>query len=198
MTGTEKILRHIADQAGGEAEQIMAKAREEAAELERGAKAERDEILAAARQQGEAILADARERAQVSAATKKRRTLLEARGALVKEALDNAWENILKLPDNEYFAFLYTQLDKQNLAREGELSLNSRDLKRMPVDFEDKIAKAAKKQKGNLTLSGKASNIEGGFILHYGGVEENCSLEAIFESEADVLKDAVRAVLFEG
>lgn len=197
MSGTDKILRHIADQARQEAAGIMDKAKEEADLLEERARGEREEILAAARQQGEAILAEARERAQVTAATKKRRTLLAARGALVKEALDKAWESILAMPDAEYFDFLYTQLDKQNLAREGVLLLNAKDLARRPADFEKKIGAAAEKQKGKLSLSEKAAEIEGGFILSYGGIEENCSLEALFESEADVLKDAVRAVLFE-
>ena len=197
MTGTEKILRHIADQADGEAAAIMEKAREEAARLEQKAKAEREEILADARRQGEVILEEARERSEVTAAAYKRRTLLAARGALVKEALDKAWENILALPDQEYFEFLYAQLDKQDLNRDGQLALNERDLERRPADFEKKIAAAAEKQKGTLVLAGFPADIKGGFILQYGGVEENCSLEAIFESEADILKDAVRAVLFE-
>ena len=197
MSGTDKILRHIADQAEKEAGVILDQARREAEKLEAHAKGEREEILAAARQQVEAILAEARERAQVSAATQKRRTLLAARGALVKEALDKAWENILALPEAEYFAFLYAQLDKQDLAREGVLLLNEKDFGRRPADFEEKIAAAAKKQQGKLSLSQETAPIAGGFVLNYGGIVENCSLEAIFESEADVLKDAVRAVLFE-
>ncbi len=197
MSGTEKILQHIAEQAGQEVQEILNKAQTEAKRLEAQAQTARQEEMEAVRQQGEAILAEARERAQVTAATKKRRTLLAARGALVKEALDKAWESILAMPDAEYFDFLYTQLDKQNLAREGVLLLNAKDLARRPADFEKKIGAAAEKQKGKLSLSEKAAEIEGGFILSYGGIEENCSLEALFESEADVLKDAVRAVLFE-
>ncbi|MBO4837917.1 MAG: V-type ATP synthase subunit E [Lachnospiraceae bacterium] len=197
MTGTEKILRHIADKAGGEAAAIMEKAREEAARLEEKARAEREEILADAEKQGRDIVDAARERSEVTAAAYKRRTLLATRGALVKEALDKAWENILALPDQEYFDFLYTQLDKQDLGRDGQLCLNAKDLERRPADFEEKIAAAAARQKGTLVLGGFPADIAGGFILQYGGVEENCSLEAIFESEADVLKDAVRAVLFE-
>ena len=61
MNGTDKILRHIADQARQEAAGIMDKAKEEAARLEERARGEREEILAAARQQGE--LAKDREQA---------------------------------------------------------------------------------------------------------------------------------------
>lgn len=197
MSGTEKILQHIAEQAGQEVQEILNKAQTEAKRLEAQAQAARQEEMDEVRQQGEAILAEARERAQVASVTYKRRTLLAARGALVKEAMDKAWESILAMPDTEYFDFLYAQLDKQNLAREGILLLNAKDLARRPADFEKKIGAAAEKQKGKLSLSEKAAEIEGGFILSYGGIEENCSLEALFESEADVLKDAVRAVLFE-
>ena len=197
MSGTEKILQHIAEQAGQEVQEILNKAQTEAKRLEAQAQAARQEEMDEVRQQGERLLEAARERAQVAAVTYTRRTLLAARGGLVKEALDKAWESILAMPDTEYFDFLYTQLDKQNLAREGVLLLNAKDLARRPADFEKKIGAAAEKQKGKLSLSEKAAEIEGGFILSYGGIEENCSLEALFESEADVLKDAVRAVLFE-
>ena len=197
MSGTEKILQHIAEQAGQEVQEILNKAQTEAKRLEAQAQAARQEEMDEVRQQGERLLEAARERAQVAAVTYKRRTLLAARGGLVKEALDKAWESILAMPDTEYFDFLYTQLDKQNLAREGVLLLNAKDLARRPADFEKKIGAAAEKQKGKLSLSEKAAEIEGGFILSYGGIEENCSLDALFESEADVLKDAVRAVLFE-
>nr|MBQ6242920.1 V-type ATP synthase subunit E [Lachnospiraceae bacterium] len=197
MTGTEKILRHIADQASGEAAKIMESAREEAARLEEKAKAEREEILTAAQKQGVRILTDAEERSRVTAEAYKRRAVLAVRGKLIQEALDKAWEKILSLPDQEYFAFLYGQLEKQDLNREGELCLNEKDLERRPADFEAKIAEAAARQKGSLVLGGFPAEIAGGFILKYGGIEENCSLEALFESESDVLKDAVRAVLFE-
>ena len=48
----------------------------------------------------------------------------------------------------------------------------------------------------SLTLSDQPANIGGGFLLNYGGSLENCSVEAILESEEDALKDRIRAVLF--
>ena len=37
--------------------------------------------------------------------------------------------------------------------------------------------------------------IDGGFILVYGGVEENCSIEALFYAEQERLQDKVQAFL---
>ncbi|MBP3729390.1 MAG: V-type ATP synthase subunit E [Lachnospiraceae bacterium] len=198
MTGTEKILQHIADQAREEAGAILQKAREEAQALEKAAAEKRDQMMEETERQGKVLLEETRERSQVAAETYKRRTLLAARGTLVKEALDKAYQQILEMPPEEYFRFLYTQLAKQDLGRSGLLCLNEKDLARLPEDFEEIIGEAAKKQGGTLRLSREAVPIDAGFLLDYGGIQENCSLEAIFESEADILKDAVRAVLFEG
>ena len=38
--------------------------------------------------------------------------------------------------------------------------------------------------------------MNGGFVLAYGGIEENCSIDALFEERADALSDAVRKILF--
>ena len=38
--------------------------------------------------------------------------------------------------------------------------------------------------------------MDGGFILCYGGIEENCSFDAIFDSAREHLQDAVQRILF--
>ncbi len=42
----------------------------------------------------------------------------------------------------------------------------------------------------------EARNIDNGFILAYGGIEENCSIEAMFAEKRDELRDQVRKILF--
>ena len=50
--------------------------------------------------------------------------------------------------------------------------------------------------KGKIALSDKAAAIDAGFILQYGGIEENCSFDAIFASEAENLSDRAGRLLF--
>ena len=69
MSGTEKILQHIAEQAGQEVQEILNKAQTEAKRLEAQAQAARQEEMDEVRQQGESLLEEARERAQVAAVT---------------------------------------------------------------------------------------------------------------------------------
>ena len=39
-------------------------------------------------------------------------------------------------------------------------------------------------------------NIDNGFILTYGGIEENCTIRAMFDAKRDELADSVYRMLF--
>lgn len=196
MTGTEKILRHIAGQAEEEAKAILEEARTRAGEITARSEKESAAILAEGKARAEAVLKDAADKAEAAASMQKRRTVLAQKGELVSDVLQSAYRKLLTLPDAEYFDFLYAQLAKQDLKGEGVLYLNEKDLARRPAGFNARVQAAAAEKGGKLTVSETARPMDGGFLLDYGGIEENCSFQAIFESEADALKDAVRAVLF--
>ena len=80
--------------------------------------------------------------------------------------------------------------------RAGEIYVSKRDLERMPDDFPAKIEKTAQEKGGSLVLKKEPREIDGGFVLVYGGVEENCSAGALFASQRDELADKVHAMLF--
>ena len=197
MTGTEKILRHIADKAAEESRGILEEARSRAEALLKEADASAEQIRREAQAQGEQLLTDARERGEAAGSMKRRRATLSAKGELITRVMTQAYEQLLSLPDDEYFSFLYAQLEKQPLKGEGVLCLNERDLGRIPEDFAKKASALAKKKGGALSLSQEAAAIDGGFLLRYGGIEENCSLAALFDAEEDRIKDKVRAILFD-
>ena len=62
--------------------------------------------------------------------------------------------------------------------------------------FEKKIAAIAEKKGGALTVSQETCDIDGGFLLVYGGIEENCSFTAMFAAEKENLQDKVHTLLF--
>ena len=66
----------------------------------------------------------------------------------------------------------------------------------LPKGFEDTLNQALAEKGGRLTVSGQAAAIDGGFILSYGGIEENCSFEALFDSAKETLQDKVQELLF--
>ena len=66
----------------------------------------------------------------------------------------------------------------------------------MPAGFEKKIEAAAKEKGGSLVLKKEPKAIADGFVLVYGGIEENCTLRALFDAKRDQLQDQVNAILF--
>ena len=83
-----------------------------------------------------------------------------------------------------------------NFLSKNTFTFSEKDLGRMPEGFRAEIARAAKEKGGSLTVSGETRRMEGGFVLVYGGVEENCSFRALFDSRKDELQDKVNRLLF--
>ena len=55
---------------------------------------------------------------------------------------------------------------------------------------------AAEAKGGKLVLKKEPKAIPDGFVLVYGGVEENCTLKALFDVKKDQLQDKVNEILF--
>lgn len=78
----------------------------------------------------------------------------------------------------------------------GEILFSEKDLKRLPATFAKEIAEIAGKNGGSLKISDKPAAIDNGFILSYGGIDENCSLKALFAEKHDQLQDKAHASLW--
>lgn len=196
MTGLEKIVSQILDDAGKEASEITAKAQKEAQAI----LAESNEACRRLEEENRKKLDEKRqvymERIQSSAELKKRQAVLLAKQQVIAEMLEKAYQSLLEKEDGEYFELIKKMLDKFTLAKSGEIYFSKRDLSRMPSGFEADIKKAAEKKGGELTLSHESKDIDGGFILVYGGVEENCSFKALLSARKDELSDKVHSLLF--
>ena len=65
------------------------------------------------------------------------------------------------------------------------------------VDAEYMKVLAAKKKGGSLELTETVPDgMDGGFILTYGGIEENCTIKALFDAKREELSDKVNRQLF--
>ena len=63
--------------------------------------------------------------------------------------------------------------------------------------FFEKPKKAKEKEKGGeIKINEMPENIDGGFILTYGDIEENCTVKSLFMANSDKLKDVANKVLF--
>lgn len=196
MTGLDKMISQIRDEAKAEAESRLAAAREEAGKLTAQAAAEGEAMGESYVRQAEEEAERYLERMRSSADMKRRMTLLQAKQEVIAGVLEKAYEKLDSLDEAAYFDLIRRLLVQYAQPLEGEICFSERDRKRLPPGFEKEIAKTAAEKGGTLRLGEKYADVENGFILVYGGIEENCTFRALFDSRKEELQDAARKVLF--
>lgn len=196
MAGLDKIIGEIHAESDGLIREVLDRAQKEAAQIRSEAEKKAGDSVERIRRESDARLADSKSRAQSAAALTKRQLLLQEKQNLIGEVLEKAKETFLALPEAEYFDTLLALLKKNALSEQGEIILNERDRKRLPADFEKKAEEAAKAKGGSLRISEKTREIDGGLILVYEGIEQNCSVDALFETNIEMLQDKIQNILF--
>ena len=196
MAGIEKITK-----------EIQLDAEKEAAEIIESAQHAADKARENAIRESEATIASANEKLDKKRAAEEKKILsqcehieklkmLETRQEIIEDTLVKAKNEILNLDTEKYFDAILKLLEGRVLPEKGEFAMNQKDMNRIPADFAAKIAAVAAKCGGQLALSEKAAAIDGGFLLKYGNIEINSSLEALFDEYRDEFVDIVNKVLF--
>ncbi len=191
MTGLEKILAQIMEEAEVSSAQTLARASREADALYAEGQAETERQIAQMREKAEAEAETIRTRGQVAARLQERKMLLQARQEIIGEVIDAARQALCRLPDEPYFSVLGKLVEQYARPQAGEIMLSPTDLKRLPDSFCDVLTKRA------LSVSAQTREVDGGFVLLYDGLEENCSFGALFAEKREILQDKVCSLLFE-
>ena len=196
MTGLEKIVNQILEDAKQESDMILTEAREKAegiiARANEDAKNIQDEIAV----KSEKDIENYKKRAESSTDLKKRTAILKAKQETISLILEEAYKTLCQAEPKEYFARVERMLTAYVQPKNGEIRFSQADLDRMPKDFSQNIEAAARAAGGSLKLSEEGADIENGFVLVYGGVEENCTLRAVFDVKKDELTDKVHKLLY--
>ena len=193
MSGIDKIIKGIEDDTRAVCDGIISQAQAKAAKITASAEQEAARIRSASDQRCAASVADIKKRGDSAAELEEKKILLSTKQHIISDMLAVGVERVKNLPEKEYFALILKMVKKYSLAQEGVIRFGKKDAQRLPEGFIDRINKESC---GKLTLSDTFAPIDAGFILIYGGVEENCSFDAIFLSEDETLKDKAGKLLF--
>lgn len=190
MTAFEKILSDITSSAQNKAEEIIREANTKAEEIVSELNLEFERKKLENKKSADIKAENIIKNAESSAFLLKRNSMLSYKLEIIEEVLSKAEDKINALPDREYFIFLLNLLQKNALDRSGEISLNSKDLKRDISSFQKEL------KKYNLSLSKSEADIKGGFILNYNGILINCSISALIKEKREILTDKISKILF--
>ena len=196
MAGLDKIIDQITSEAKKEAEGIIAEANEKAKEILAEAQSESAKVTAGIQKKSASDVENYKKRVQSSNDLYRRTETLKSKQAVIAKVIDDAYDKVCNMDKQSYFDMLEKMIGKFALAQEGEICFSQADLDAMPADFEGRIAAAAKKNGGALTLSKEGKNIDKGFVLVYGGIEENCTISALFDARREEMQDTVNALLY--
>ena len=196
MAGVDKITEEILQEAKSAAQALLSETEDKAKEIAGAAAKEAQSIVSSGEEAAKQIIAQQEERTKSSVIMRKRQTLLTAKQEVIDSVLQQAYDKLAGQDGTDYFKMIETLLKKNIHAGDGQLCLPEKDLKRLPEGFAQAVSEAAKAAGGNLTISEIPAKIANGFILKYGGVEENCSLDALFAQARETLRDQVSSILW--
>ena len=193
MSGIDKIIEQIEINTGIVCDDLLRRAEEKAALIRAEAQDQAASYTQQAKEEIKAKVVDIEKRGASAAELEEKRILLTTKQELIAEMIDKAVNRMKNLPDDEYFELILKMVKKYSLPQDGVIRFCQKDLDRMPKSFIEQVNKASG---GKLTLSADPAAIDAGFILVYGGIDENCSFDAIFASESETLSDRAGKLLF--
>ena len=199
MKGTEKIIAHIRADGDAEAKKIIdaasKQAEEKRAESFKAALSEYEKLMQAGNAECEDILSGSRRIAEMGA----KKSVLSVKQEMISAAFDAARDEIVNMPRDKYTQFLARMAAEAAASGMEEIVLNARD----KAEVGKAVCKAAnellsaKGTPGKLTVSEDTADISGGVIVRFGGIETNCSIDALIRQRRSGLSTEVAAALFE-
>ncbi len=199
MAGLEKIIARIQAESEEAAARTLEAAKAKAEQILQEARDEAAQECAAIDKKAQQTAANILDRGHSAAELKKRQRILAEKQVLISEILNKAKRELKAMPDDAYFDSIVKLAVKAAQKGEGQILFSQSDLARLPGNFGDTLnaALAAGGKEGtSLTVSGETRDIDSGFVLTYGGIEENCSFDALFDSAHEALQDKVQEILF--
>ena len=193
MTGLDKIVNQINADADATCDRILKQSAERCADISEAAIQNAADIKSSGENKAKDSYNRIIARGHSSAEIEERKILLTARQKAVSDAVANTLSHLLSLSDSEYFELIYKLISTYSLNGDGVIRFNSRDFSRLPENF---LSEANSFAKGNIQLSEEILNIDGGFVLSYGGVDVNCSISSLFSDNSEKISDAVAKILF--
>lgn len=199
MAGLESIISQIREASEKEAGRTIADAEQEAGRILEEAGQEAEKKCGQIRQRSEREVKDILERGRSAAELKLRRDILEKKQQIIGQILEEALFTLKHLEPEAYFDAIVRLAAQSAMEGEGILYFSEADKKRMPSGLEERLNAAVQERKGKyarLRIAEETRPMEGGFVLCYDGIEENCSFDAMFDFARERLQDVAQKVLF--
>ena len=196
MSGLDKITARIMEESAVKAKAISDEAVQQAEAIKAAGEKKAAEECERISKKAEASVRGFKDKGQASALLRTKQIMLWGRQELIHEVIETARQQLNSLSDAEYKDFIVKLFSKHLPDEDAVLLLNSRDKARLGEDTLDELKAAALANGAKLTVSDEPADIKNGFVLSYGGIEENCTIDALIDQSMEDLQDKVKEILF--
>lgn len=195
MTGLEKITSGIIDDAKSEANAIIEKAQENANEIIASAENECSEELTQAQARIDAEYNRELKKIDDAAAARVRLDVLTEKQRIIDSMLGVAFDELCNIDDEKYKNIITDLFSKRIRKGNAKMYFSKSDIDKLGTDFFEGLKDIATKNESTLNIS-ERNDIKKGFMLIMGGIEENCTFEAMFGASKSILSDKTAQILF--
>ncbi len=199
MNGIDRITDRIEADAREQAKAIIAEAEAKCAGIRKENEKKAQERYLELIRNGTKDCESGLERRKSAAEMDAKKSVLALKQDCVAEAFDMAKRRLADMPEDSYVGFLASLAASAAADGSGEIVLSARDRESCGKAVLERAnaALAAKGLTPALTLAADSREISGGLILRQGGVEVNCSIEALVEALKGPMTADVARTLFE-
>lgn len=194
MAGLDKIIERIQKNSEINCDSILKDAQKQADEIRAASQKQSDSDVEKISAETDRKSKEIVDSAVSGSELEEKKEILSAKVEIINNVIDKVSQTLKDLPDDKYFDAVYKLAAKYARPEEGVMYLSSKDLKRLPAGFEKTLN--SKLKQGSITVSKDPKDLDGGFILSYGGIEINCSFEALIKESEDDIKDELSRILF--
>ena len=195
MNGIEKITGQIGADVQKEIDALMADAKAQAEETAQRYEAQAAREAEALLERGKKQAAEHEDRLVSTARLEAKKQVLATKQALVEQAFEQALEQLLGLPEQDYVNLLARLAVSAATTGKEKVALSQRDRAR----YGKQVVTRANDQlgdKGRLTLAEESRPIRGGLVLLGDRVEVNCSFETLIRLQKESMTAQVAQILF--
>ena len=194
MNTIDNIISRINDETKRKVDDIVNTSNAEIKKINDDAKQKVEDEISIIRKRQENELKNIKERSKTSADIKKQKAELSKKNEVIFDTINKAKEKILNLPLNDYVDLLKKLYDNNKPTSDATIKFSKKDLERLPKELFSYMEKNAETCK--VSISNEPANINGGFIVDFGNIVWNLSVDSLIDQNIDNIIDLTNNILF--
>lgn len=194
MNTIDNIISRINDETKRKVDDIVNTSNAEIKKINDDAKQKVEDEISIIRKRQENELKNIKERSKTSADIKKQKAELSMKNDVIFDTINKAKEKILNLPLNDYVDLLKKLYDNNKPTSDATIKFSKKDLERLPKELFSYMEKNTETCK--VSISNEPANINGGFIIDFGNIVWNLSVDSLIDQNIDNIIDLTNNILF--